>query len=559
MPITRSGLLVVLLASGSPAADPSPTPAPVAFEWFEYTGHDGLFAPPLAPGSYQNPILAGFYPDPSVVRVRDDFYLVNSSFAYAPGIPIFHSRDLVHWRPLGHVLDRPSQLDFHGLGVSRGVFAPAISYHSGTYYVVNTLVDAGGNFYVTATDPAGPWSDPVWLRDVDGIDPSFFFDEDGRAYLVNNGPPIGAPLYDGHRAIWIQEFDAATGNLVGPRSIIVNGGVDIAKKPVWIEGPHLFRRGDWYYLICAEGGTSAGHSEVVFRSRSPFGPYVPWERNPILTQRDLPEPRADAVSSTGHADFVEAPDGAWWAVFLGCRPYEDDLYNTGRETFLLPVTWVDDWPLILAPKTPVPLRPAAPKLAAGDASAPPLTGNFTSRDDFDGPALDPAWNVLRGLAEPVWDLRTRPGMLRLSPRPETLSGKATPAFLGRRQQHTAFDAALRLEVPKAAGVSAGIAAFQNETHYLFLGVRRTSGGIEVSLERADGGPPMTVAQQALAPDAAGLSLKITGDGARYSFSYDTGGHGWKSLAESLDGRLLSTARAGGFVGVTVGPYARLDP
>jgi hypothetical protein len=560
MPFKRWSRLAAAALAASPlaAADTRET-APVAFEWFEYAGRDARFAEPVAPGSYRNPILAGFYPDPSLTRVGGDFYLVTSSFAYAPGIPIFHSRDLVHWRQLGHVLERPSQLRLQGLGVSRGVFAPALSHHRGTFYLANTMVDGGGNFFVTATDPAGPWSDPVWLPEVDGIDPSFFFDDDGRAYLLNNGPPPGGkPLYDGHRAIWIQEFDPRQRKLVGPRSIIVDGGVDISKQPIWIEGPHLFRRGSWYYLICAEGGTGLGHSEVVFRSRSPTGPFVPWERNPILTQRDLPAGRPHPVSSTGHADLVEAPDGSWWAVFLGCRPYQGDFYNTGRETFLLPVTWVDDWPSILPPQTPVPPQVASPTFAAPDPSPSPLTGNFAWRDEFDRATLDPAWNLLRSAADPPWDLRTKPGALLLTPRRETLGGTGTPAFVGRRQQHTTFDAALRLLVPRGPEVSAGIAAFQNETHHFFLGVRRTVAGPEVFLERADSArPPETVARAALPGSAAAVSLKISGDGAAYSFFHDADGRGWRALREREDGRLLSTAVAGGFVGTYLGPYARL--
>jgi xylan 1,4-beta-xylosidase len=278
---------------------------PVTFDWFEYTGHDAVFDTPLPQGHYRNPILAGFYPDPSVTRVGDTFYLVSSTFAYFPGIPVFASRDLTHWSLIGHVIDRPSQLDFDGLGMSRGVFAPDIAFHDGTFYVINTAVDSGGNFYVTAKNPAGPWSDPVWLRELSGgIDPSFFFDDDGRAYVVNNDVPEGKPLYDGHRAIWIQAFESASGKLIGPRKMILNGGVDPATKPVWIEGPHLYKRNGWYYLMCAEGGTGANHSEVVLRARSPWGPFVPYAGNPILTQRDLPAHRAAPIINAGHADLI---------------------------------------------------------------------------------------------------------------------------------------------------------------------------------------------------------------------------------------------------------------
>jgi xylan 1,4-beta-xylosidase len=177
------------------------TPAPVSFEWFEYAGHDPMRARPLAAGYFTNPILPGYYPDPSVVAAGKKFYLVNSTFAHWPGIPIHESDDLVHWKLIGHALNDPAKVSFDGLGISRGVFAPSIHFHGGLFYIVNTLVDAGGNFFVTAKNPAGPWSDPVWLKEIDGIDPSFFFDDDGKAYVLNNGPPEGTPEYQGHRAI----------------------------------------------------------------------------------------------------------------------------------------------------------------------------------------------------------------------------------------------------------------------------------------------------------------------------------------------------------------------
>lgn len=367
--------MAFLLGTGLCAA-----PGPVTFESFTYTGRDEIAATPLPDGHYRNPILAGYYPDPSICRVGDDYYLINSTFAHFPGIPIFHSRDLVNWKQLGHVIDRPTQLNYDGLGITRGIFAPAITHHDGTFYVVCTMVGAGGNFLVTAKNPAGPWSDPIWLG-FDGIDPSLFFDDDGRAWLVNNGePPDNKPLYSGHRAIWIQEFEPAANKLIGPRSIIVNGGVDLSKQPVWIEGPHLYKKDGWYYLCCAEGGTSTAHSQVILRSRAPTGPFVPWEKNPILTQRDLDGNAPNAVTCTGHADLVIGPDNNWWSVFLACRPYAPDRWATGRETFLLPVKWTDDgWPQILPPGERVPLVAKAPvgpallsavALAKADAGPP---------------------------------------------------------------------------------------------------------------------------------------------------------------------------------------------
>jgi xylan 1,4-beta-xylosidase len=560
----RSLLLLALTAvllQGAVRAQAEPSGPNAVFEWFEYAGQDE--EPAVTPGHYRNPILAGFYPDPSLCRVGEDYYLVNSSFAYYPGVPIFHSRDLVHWRQIGHVLTRPSQLEMRGLRVSEGIFAPTIRFHDGVFYMITTLVGGGGNFYVTAKDPAGPWSDPVWLPEIDGIDPSLLFDDDGRAYVVNNGPPPEAPLYSGHRALWLQELDLAAGRLFGPRRVIVDGGVDISKQPIWIEGPHLFRKGEWYLLIAAEGGTSEGHSEVVFRSRAVFGPYTPWERNPILTQRDLDPDRPRPVTSTGHADFVETPAGAWWSVFLGCRPYQGRLYNTGRETFLLPVTWTDDeWPTILAPGQPVPLVVPSPDLPV--VPAPPMTGSFSWRESFDQPTLGPAWNSLRGPADDWYRVDPEAGGLVLEARPVALTSRDVPSFLGRRQQHATFTATTALRAPHGEGWSAGLVAFQNETFHLYLGVRPVEAGLEVFLERvADHQPearPETIARAAVAgPPPATVLLRIEGRGRAYTFSFATRPGEWTSLSDGEDGSILSTATAGGFVGTYIGLYARADP
>lgn len=431
-----------------------------SFEWFEYTGRDATNDAPLPAGGFRNPVLAGYYPDPAVERVGDKFYLVNSSFAHWPGIPIHESTDLVNWKLVGHALSDPREVSFDGLGISRGVFAPSIHHHDGTFYVVNTLVDAGGNFYVTAKNPAGPWSKPVWLKEIDGIDPSFFFDRDGKAYILNNGPPDGPPKYNGHRAIWIQEFDVAAGKLVGPRKVLVDGGVDIAKRPIWIEGPHLYRINGWYYLMCAEGGTGPDHSEVIFRSRSPWGPFEPGRHNPILTQRDLPADRANAVTNAGHADLVQMKDGSWWAIFLASRPYRGNLYNTGRETFLLPVKWIDGWPVILDPGKPIPYAVPGPRNLARAGKGDALSGNFTRREEFTG-APGPEWIQVRVPARSWYQVRD--GALKIEPLGVRLDALANPSFLARRQQHMNFDASTEVGAP-SPGVSAGLAVFQNETH-----------------------------------------------------------------------------------------------
>lgn len=528
----------------------------VSFDWFEYTGRDAVFEIAKPPGTYRNPILAGFYPDPSIARAGEKYYLVHSTFAYFPGIPIFESTDLVHWTQIGHVIDRASQLRFDGLGISRGVFAPTIEYHEGVFYVLNTAVDSGGNFLVTATDPRGPWSDPIWLPEIDGIDPSIFFDVDGRTYILNNGPPAGVPQYEGHRAIWIQEFDRQRQRLVGPRKVILDGGVDPSTQPIWIEGPHLYLIDGTYYLLCAEGGTGPDHSQVILRGRSPWGPFEPFADNPILTQRDLPSDRVDPITNAGHADLVQAHDGSWWAVFLASRTYGGKHYNTGRETFLLPVEWQDGWPIILERGKPIPYVEKGPTfMREGEQS--PLTGNFTWRDEFDAPNLDLAWIQVHVPKEAWFDLRAKPGRLTIEPRATTLSDKANPSFLARRQQHTSFDASTVFEVPRTANVSAGLAAFQSEDYWYFLGVRRDGKAVRVFLEKKGGGEVANVAEVRI-PNTKQMKLKIAGAAGDYSFYYDADGNGWHPLKERDDGTILSTEVAGGFVGAVIGMYARSE-
>jgi xylan 1,4-beta-xylosidase len=533
-------------------------PSAINFESFEYAGRDPVFAQQLPPGHYRNPILAGFYPDPDICRIGDDYYLVNSSFAYFPGIPVFHSRDLVNWVQVGNVIDRPGQLDYRGIGVSRGIFAPALSHHGGLFYLICTFVDAGGNFYMTARDPAGPWSDPTWLP-FDGIDPSLFFDDDGRAWVVSNGaPPGNKPLYSGHRAIYLQEFDSQAGKLVGPSRIIVDAGAKPADHPIWIEGPHLFKRDGWYFLICAEGGTAEQHSEVVFRSRNVGGPFVPGPANPILTQRTLPDSRPDPITCTGHADFVETQHGEWWSVFLGCRPYEGSMYNTGRETFMLPVEWTDGWPSILPLGAAVPYVAVSPNGASADsARRPPVTGNFRWKDDFAGPLLAKPWIGLRGMPEVAFASGSMHGLL-LTPSSDSLWGNGKPAFIAHRIQHTRFTANTVLRAPDSIGVSAGLVAFQGELHHYFFGVRQTGHGQEVFVERLDGGPAETIARAVVRQNSL-IMLELVCNGAACDFNYSPAPGEENALLPGADATLLSTQVAGGFVGAVVGLYARLDP
>ena len=535
-------------------------PSTARFGWFDYRGSDPTDAQRPAAGQYRNPILQGFYPDPSITRVGRDYYLVSSTFAYFPGIPIFRSRDLVNWKQIGNAISRNGQLDFGRLGLSRGVFAPTISHKDGIFYILNTCVDCGGNFLITARDPAGPWSDPVWLRDLEGgIDPALFFDDDGRTWIVNNGPPDGPPRYPGHRAIWLQEFDLANLRTIGPRHPLVDAGVDPSTNPIWIEGPHILKVNGWYYLICAEGGTATGHSQVVLRSRAVTGPYQAYAGNPILTQRDLPPDRPNPVTSAGHAQLVQTPDGAWWATFLAVRPYQGDYYNTGRETFLLPVTWREGWPHILPQGEPIPSLHARPDLPRQRPPVLPTNGPFAVREEFNGSALAPYWMMVRN---PRGDwLRLRNGELVLTTQPVPLGGMGNPAFVVRRQQHRNAEVSTTVRFqPVRAGDEAGIAAFQNDDYFYALSVGSDGGGVTLRLRRRAGpNDPQQGAIVATAqlPGGAGepVQLRITTDSLRYSFFYAGPRGPWRQLGTAQDGTILSTRTAGGFVGAVFGLFA----
>jgi xylan 1,4-beta-xylosidase len=275
---------------------------------------------------YANPVIPGFHPDPSACRVGDDCYLVTSSFEYFPGVPIYHSRDLAHWRQIGHCLTRPSQDPLGKARSSGGIYAPTIRHHDCTYYMITTNVSSGGHFLVTAPDPAGEWSEPTWISGP-GIDPSLFFDDDGKVYLSCSSQGIAQ-----------REIELPSGKLGEERHIWAGTG---GQYP---EGPHLYKIGGLYYLLISEGGTEYGHMLTIARSSSPWGPFESCPRNPILSHRSLSSP----IQATGHGDFLQDGDGNWWVLFLGIRPNGHWPYHhLGRETFLAGLTWdAEGWPVI---------------------------------------------------------------------------------------------------------------------------------------------------------------------------------------------------------------------
>ncbi len=499
----------------------------------------------------KNPILPGFYPDPSICRVGNDYYLVNSSFSFFPGVPVFHSTDLIHWQQIGHVLDRPSQLNLTNQRISGGIYAPAIRYHEGTFYMVTTFVDGIGNFFVTAKNPAGPWSEPVLLPEIDGIDPSFFFDENGIAYIINNGPPPeNKPLYNGHRAIWLQEFDLKSQKLTGERKIVINGGTDISKKPVWIEGPHIFQKNGTYYLMAAEGGTAENHSEVIFRSKSIWGPYEVFSGNPILTQRDLPADRANPITCSGHADLVQTAGGDWMAVFLACQPYSGNFYNTGRQTFFLPVDWSGEWPVILEKGKAIPAEVKSPiKTTTKDKTFSINCANW--RDDFDKPQLAFEWNFIRTPVEKWYEIKN--GNLIMNARSVGIADKANPSFIGRRQQfaNTEMATSVRLEMGK--DLEAGLVAFQNEKNFYKMVIQESNGSDYLQLSSASGEIMRTKLENFKSGDRIFLKMKVMGKD--FSCEYSLDNKNWRQFGHALDATYLSTTVAGGFTGTYFGLYA----
>jgi xylan 1,4-beta-xylosidase len=334
------------------------------------------------------------------------------------------------------------------------------------------------------------------------------------------------------------------------------GGVDIAQHPIWIEGPHLVKTDAWYYLIAAEGGTASGHSEVVFRGAKVTGPYAPGPDNPILTQRDLDPARHFPIAAAGHADFVEARDGHWWSVFLATRPYEANLSNLGRETFLLPVTWRRGWPQILPPKTPVPHTQSRPQLPSTV-----IVDRSHWRDQFDSQKLSSDWEMIRTPAENWYSLSSNPGTLTLQARAVSISSSANPSFLGKRQRHE--NAVIETEfryTPVRNGDRAGLVAFADEQHHYFLGLCQTVTGpmLVVAVRNGVDDPQegrIVAATSYTGVPGGAIHLRIQARGAAYDFSYAIAGEAFRVLLADADGRILTSEATNQFTGTVIGVYA----
>lgn len=524
----------------------------------------------------KNPIMPGFYPDPSVCAVGEDFYLINSTFSYFPGLPIMHSRDLVHWEQIGNAMHREEQLPLEGAGHSQGLFAPTMRYHNGTYYVICTNVSYGGNYIVTATDPAGPWSEPHYLQGADGIDPSLFFDEDGKCYYIGTHPNPDGCRYDGDYFIWIQELDIDAMKLTGEVHNVWNGAM---RGVHWPEGPHLYRRGDYYYIIHAEGGTGPDHAVTVCRSRNIFGPYENNFCNPILTHRHLGQ--SYPIKYVGHADLFETKTGEWYMVMLAVRPLEG--YTTmGRETFLAKVIWENDWPVVnpgagmLTEEVEIDLPQWDPTAdRTFDRLGNGIPGSDRSYDFTAMKKLGDEFLMLRNPGADVYALDEEG--LKLSFRSTTLKEKASPSYVCIRQQHHKFQAAVSFGAENLTeGRRAGIALVQSNEFHLRVEVSRVGAGLAAEVILCQKGEDQIIGRHGIEKTAEGMNVDLTSGEvsltlkvSRLSASVEMGfdqiieSTGEKTPGRSLlcgdiDIRKLSTEVAGGFVGCTVGMYAVAD-
>ena len=540
---------------------------PPLFSNFSYQGNDKVYTEnPLKSDEFYTPILQGCYPDPAITRKGDDYYMVCSSFAMFPGVPIFHSKDLVNWTDLGGVLNDVTQFNPHDTGISAGVYAPGITYnpHNDTFYMIVTAFSGGlNNIIVKTKDPKKGWGNPIKLA-FGGIDPAIFFDDNGKGYIVHNdAPDNGKERYNGHRVIKIWEYDVENDKVIpGTDKIIVDGGVDPTKNPIWIEAPHLYKKDGKYFLMCAEGGTGGNHTEVIFKSDNSKGPFIPAPSNPILTQKYFPRDRANKVDWAGHADLVKGPGDKYYGVFLAVRPNEKNRVNTGRETFILPVDWSGDFPVFenglipLEPKLKMPQGVTENK--TGKEGFFP-NGNFTFNDNFTADKLDYRWIGLRGPREKFTAI-TKKG-LTINPFDTNIKEVKPTSTLFYRQQHNTFSFTTTIDYkPKSEKDLAGVVALQNEGSNYVFGITMKDKDYYVVLQknqktRRDADVNSTIVASAKIDIKKPVQLQMKANGDEYVFSYSTNGTDFTNVGGTVSGDILSTDVAGGFTGCLLGLYA----
>lgn len=515
----------------------------------------------------QNPILPGYYPDPSICRAGDDYYLVCSSFEMTPGIPIFHSRDLAHWTQIGNAMTEENGFHIERDGGVGGIMAPTIRYHEGLFYIIDTNLSDKGNFIITAEDPAGPWSEPHWMTDVPDIDASLFFDNDGQCYIVGIGDCID--LGDGKkdRGFWLAKYDIHTFTRMSEPTVIFDSALRRGWSP---EAPHIYHIGDYYYLFFAEGGTEHYHAEMCARSKDLFGFYEGCPANPVLTHRHMGY--TAPIINIGHADLVQIPDGSWYAVFLGSRLVDGSHKNLGRETWLCPVVWERDWPLFTPQTGKVEWTYDAPECLPWEPIAP-----VDDREDFDEDRL-PVYMTLWGTPAPgtvkLEDSCLKLRCVRQAPDDELIPMDLSPntyddrfaAFAARRQCALHVKAAAKMQFVPQGAERAGMAITQAMNHQL-LAERAVEDGrsvIRLVLVTAeyDGYPffPGFTAQThrkvlASAPyDGEEIIISLELNRQTYTVRYGKDENALTELCVT-DGRLINTELVGCMAGTQIAMFA----
>ena len=513
---------------------------------------------------FNNPILRGGYPDPSICRVGSDYYLVNSSFEYFPGLPIHHSTDLVNWNLIGHGLHRKTQctgpMNLVDVQSNGGIHAPTIRYHDSTFYIITTNVYQPPNkdeptqfinFIITAKYPEGPWSDPIIIKGAPGIDPDIFFDDDGKIWYTGTHAP-DKPNFQGEGEIWMQELDPTSFQLLGERHYLWRG----ACQGTWAEGPHLYKKDGWYYLLIAEGGTHFNHAVMVAASKNITGPYEPNDRNPIFTTRHMSYDYW--VNSTGHADLVELPNGEWKMVCLGIRNEVNRGSNMGRETMLLPVIWEQEpyewkevkytWP-VCAPLTGK-LEQNQPYPLARNTKY----NNAYFQDDFNNDELGMHWTSRRVPKENAIDLNLQPGFLRMKYLPQTIGERKAYNFLGIKQQESQFELVTSMQFNnKLNGEEAGFCLIQKDDNYILFDVKREDNENVLQLVIKPHDKEAYIKKDlVLNKKTKQLELKIMANKDHYNYYYRLKSNDiWINFDQTSNDVLISR----GYTGAHLGLYA----
>jgi xylan 1,4-beta-xylosidase len=521
--------------------------------------------------TFLNPIINGGYPDPSIVRVDDDFYIVNSSFEYFPSLPIHHSKDLVNWELIGYGIDRPSQgtgkVNLYDVQQQGGIHAPSIRYHDGLFYIVTTNVYSPVdkskptemvNFILTAKNPAGPWSDPYVIEGAPGIDPDIFFDDNGKVWFVGTHD-TGNPNKNGIGEIWIQELDLNNWKLKGQRHSIWRG----ACGGCCVEGPHIYKQYGRYYLMVAEGGTSYNHAVMISSSKNIEGPYDSNPKNPILTSRHLSN--NNWVHSTGHADLVQLKDKRWYMVSLGIRNEMDSTSNMGRETHLMPVVWEEAWdnwvevekgrwePVII--KWPV-VAPNTGKVER-NTSIPFLEKkqniNYSFYDDFTSSKLDLQWNFRRVPRENTYELNSKNKTLKLNLSPESFELRSQYNLMGFRQKETEFEYSSSMNFkPKKNFSEAGLSIFSQDDNYINFTVKKHNNKTLLNLSVKPRDQKLDIIKSIPLKYNENIILKIVSKDNKYIYYYSLDdGNSFDVFTETGANLVLCK----GYIGTNLGLYA----